>query len=269
MHKPIHVIGLLSALCLALLAAATWAADLQLEVVDLKHRPAEQLVGVVQTLLGQDEVVQAHGFQLILRARPATLEQVKTLVGRLDRAPRRLRVSLRHSAAEAVSRSGTGAGVSASPGESRVRVETYGTRDRDYSGAEQQIQVLEGNSAWIEFGQSIPLDERSVVIGPYGASAQESVRFRDVTSGFYVLPQVTGDRVRLRISPHRETLAGSGSGAINVQRAETVVEGPIGEWFEIGGTISESGHDGAGIVYRTQGRAERQGRILVKVDVLP
>lgn len=255
----------------ALLAAATVvrAADTQLQVFDLRHRPATQVAPIVQPLLQQDEVVQAHGFQLILRARPETVAQVRSLLEHLDRAPKRLLISVRQTNAAQTAQQGADAAVRATPGDSEARVRVYGTDAREQGAAQQQIQVLEGNPAFIEFGQSVPVGERTLVIDPSGAAVHDSVRFRDVTSGFYVLPQLTAQRVRLKISPHRDTLSGAGGGTINVQRAETVVEGPIGQWIELGGTVEQSRADGSGVVYRTQDRSEQRGRIAVKVEILP
>lgn len=252
-----------------LTAGSVLAAATQLEVFDLKHRSADQVAAIVQPLLQQDEAVQAHGFQLILRARPQTIQQVRGLLQRLDRAPQRLRISVRHATSTRTVQRGTDAGVRASPGDTEVRARIYGTDERDDSAADQQIQVLEGNPAFIAFGQSVPVGERTLVIGPGGGAVHDSVRYRDVSSGFYVLPQISGERVHLRISPQREQLSRSGAGVVNVQRAATVVEGPLGEWIELGGTLEQSSVDGSGTIYRTHERSELQGRIAVKVEVLP
>lgn len=252
-----------------LICARALAADTRLEVFDLKHRPADQLVATVQPLLAEDEVVQGHGFQLILRARPQTIDQVRTLLQRLDRAPQRLRISVRHTADVSNVRRGVAAGGRVKPGEGEVRVRVYGTDDRQDSSASQQIQVLEGNPAFIAFGQSVPVGERTLIIDHGGGTVHDSVRYRDVTSGFYVLPHVVDQRVHLRISPRRETLSPSGAGVVDVQRASTVIEGPLREWIELGGTLDRSAEEGRGIVYSTTGRSLWRSRIAVKVDVLP
>lgn len=267
MYAPRNASLLLLAVCLTLWRLVVAAADLELEVIDLHHRPADQIVTTVQPLLQQDEVVQAHGFQLILRARPDTIAQVRTLLQHLDRAPKRLLITVRQSDSSQIVDRGANAAVQAAPGDTRARVRVYSTDDRQHGAADQQIQVLEGNPAFISFGQSVPVGERTLIIGQYGASAQDSVRFRDVTTGFYVLPQVSGDQVRLQISPHRDTLSRAGGGAVNVQRADTVVSGLLGAWIELGGTVSSS-QRGGGITYRTRERSEQQGRISVKVEEL-
>lgn len=259
----------LIAMTLLLVFARAPAADTRLEVFDLQQRPADQVLAVVQPLLGEDETAQAHGFQLIVRARPQTIEQLRAVLQRLDRAPRRLRISVRHDAAASASQRGARASGRITPDHNEARVRVYGTEDRQDSAADQQIQVLEGNPAFIAAGQSIPVGERTLVIDQGGAAVHDRVRYRDVTSGFYVLPLVRDQRVHLRIHPRREALSPSGAGVVNVQQAETVVEGPLGQWIELGGTLDQRNRDDRGIVYRTQDRSQLGTRIAVKVDVLP
>ncbi len=253
---------------LALFAHVAHAVDHRLEVFDLKHRPAAQIAPIVQPLLNDGEAVQAHGFELILRAAPGTIEQVRSLVQRLDRVPQRLLVSVRQSDTAQTAERDAEARLTARPGHSSGSVRAYATNDREQGAVTQQIQVLEGNAAFISFGQSVPTNDRTVIIGPGGTAVQDSSRYRDVTSGFYVLPQVTGDLVHLQISPHRDTLSRDGGGIINTQRADTVVESRLGQWIEIGGTVERRSDTGEGIVYSTRGRTEQQGRIEVKVDLL-
>lgn len=259
---------ILLSFCMALLVASAYAADTRLEVFELKHRPAEQMVPVVQPLLQEDEVVQAHGFQLVVRARSGTIDQVRALLERLDQAPKRLLIRVRHSTSTRTVQEGADADVHAGPEGIGADVRIYGTNERDQGAADQQIQVVEGSPAFIAFGQSVPVGERTLIIDRHSGTVQDSVQYRDVSSGFYVLPQVSGDRIRLRVSPHRDTLSRAGGGVVNVQRADTLIEGPIGEWIELGGTVEQSNSAGSGTVYRTRERSEQTGRITVKVDVL-
>ena len=136
----------------------------------------------------------------------------------------------------------------------------------DQGDVTQRIQVLEGNAAFIHTGQSVPVGERNVFHGPGGTTIQDSVRYRDVTTGFYVYPRVNGDRVILRISPQKQNLSPEGGGRIDVQTAETTVSGRLGQWIDLGGTSGVSETQGSGITYRTAERDSRYGSIQVKVE---
>jgi type II secretory pathway component GspD/PulD (secretin) len=138
----------------------------------------------------------------------------------------------------------------------------------------QTLQVLEGNSAFIRMGQSIPVPQREtvreMVNGRIVERRASSVDYRDVNTGFYVLPRVSGDRVTLEISPQRETLASPEQnlprGSINTQRATTVVSGHLGEWIEIGGISQGIASDRSTTLGSTRELAADNRRILLKVD---
>src|SRR5690606_15777096 len=49
----------------------------RIETFELSQRPGEELMEIVRPLLAPDEAVQADGFRLIVRARPATLEEIE------------------------------------------------------------------------------------------------------------------------------------------------------------------------------------------------
>jgi hypothetical protein len=107
---------------------------------------------------------------------------------------------------------------------------------------------------------------RTVVGGQVVEQVVDSTEYRDVTTGFYVRPRLSGDRVMLDISPQRESLSGDVRGGVSVQRVVTTVSGRLGEWIEIGGI----GHDASGqqavLLGRASSTASERSRVLVKVD---
>ena len=253
-----------------LLGMAAAAADEgpRLEMFDLAHRPAAELASIIAPLLDQDEAVQASGFQLIVRARPDTLEQVRDLLQRLDRAPRQLLISVRQPSRLHSAEREAAAQTEATDQALRGRVRIHGTESRSRAGAAQQIRVLEGNAAFIQAGQSVPIGERNVSIGPGGALVQDTTRYRDVTSGFYVVPRVTGEDVILDISAHRDTLNRHGGGVIDTRQAVTTVRGRLGQWIELGGSGERLADDQRGILYRSGERGESAGRIELRVQAV-
>jgi hypothetical protein len=255
---------LLAALLLATLAHAD---TMKLEVIDLHHRPAAEVIPIIQPFLAKGAVVRdAGGYQLIIRTTPENLAQIRQILQKVDTAPRRLLISVRQASAAAGTAGGADADVHLRPGDSQARVKVYGTGSRDQGDVTQRIQVLEGNAAFIHTGQSVPVGERNVFHGSGGTTIQDSVRYRDVTTGFYVYPRVNGDRVILRISPQKQNLSPEGGGRIDVQTAETTVSGRLGQWIDLGGTSGVSETQGSGITYRTAERDSRYGSIQVKVE---
>ncbi len=140
----------------------------------------------------------------------------------------------------------------------------YDTERQTRSPATQQLQVLEGNWASIQTGSSVPVLEQRL----HALGVESRVRYKDVLSGFEVLPRVNGERVTLDIRPQRAALSRLGNGAIDVQALQTTVSGRLGEWIDLGGTATQQEDAGSGILYRSEERAAARGTVQVKVERL-
>ncbi|MDO8349573.1 MAG: hypothetical protein Q7S94_00280, partial [Gallionella sp.] len=66
----------------------------ELEIIELKHRRAEELLPVIQPLLDKDEMVSGMNYQLILRASSRNTEQIRRLLERIDSLPRQLKITV-------------------------------------------------------------------------------------------------------------------------------------------------------------------------------
>lgn len=259
----------------------------RVEVITLDYRTAAEIIPVIQPLVGREGAVTGMQNKLIVRTDAANLARIKDIIAKLDTRPRRLMITVRQNTTREVleqeaSVYGTAGGdhgqvtLPEAPGGAGARVELGGERNRVgakvtstrdiESGADvQQVQVLEGNSAFIRAGQSVPQRDRTVYRDARGAMVvEESTSYRDVTSGFYVAPRVSGDRVILDINPQRNTLGERGR--VNVQQAATTLSGRLGEWIELGGIGQEGTFQGGGTAYSTrQNRSDQRG-IFVKVE---
>lgn len=285
------------------------ASALVLEVVQLRYRTVEQVLPVVQPLVPKPGTVSGMQSNLIIRTTPANLAEIKRVLDAIDRMPRRLMVTVRHDAdasraAEGASVAGTVSGsrarvtlpgerdsrglvVEGGQGDDRVRAQVYGTQSLENDRNTQQLQVLEGNEAYIAVGQSVPVPNRSIARSVVGGRVLEqsvdSVDYRDILSGFYVRPRVSGDVVTLELSTQRDTpgvqraIPGAqhdtpfaqGRGSMNVQRASSTVSGRLGEWLEVGGIVTGRAYQETGTGYRTATATSDNRRILIKVDELP
>ncbi len=273
---------------------AALAQSTVVEVIPLKYRTAEQVIPVIQPMVGPEGSVSGFQGQLILRATPAGIEEIRRVLAAIDTAPRRLSITVRQDAYGDASRreaevsgnvgndrvrvivpsSGdvSGGNVVIRPGDDRLRARVI---DSARSGAErntQTIQVLEGNSAFIRVGESRPVPtrqvRRTVVGGQVVEQVVDSVEYRDASTGVYVRPRVTGDRVTVDVSPHRESFTGQSPGAVSVQRMVTTVSGRLGEWIELGGVDQASSSQGSALLGSTSRSAADRRQVLIKVEEL-
>ena len=274
------------------------AQTMPLEVITLKYRTAEQVMPVLKPLLDKSGTISGMQNQLFVRTTRANLADLKQVLATLDAMPRRLMITVRHDAmlerdrtqmdvsgrvstggaSVAVPDSGgvRGGAVEIRRGDDVMRGRIDSTRSLDSDRNTQSVQVLEGNSAFIRTGQSVPVQQRQVtrtiVNGQVVDRINNAVEYRDVMTGFYVLPRLAGDRVTLEINPQRDTLANPEQnlprGSVNVQQAATTVAGRLGEWIEVGGVTQGASNQQSTILGSTRETSGDNRRILLKVDEL-
>jgi len=217
---------------------STWCAGAaELTIIDLHHRTADDVIPVLRPLVGSDVALSGSDYKLFVRGDPSEIAALRDALVVLDRAPRQLLVSVRYGANP---QRNTGAGgVSVSGSQIVVRGGTTVSTASDSSVS--SVRVLEGNGAHIATGQSVPIV--TAVIWPSRSNHQAVVGgvatdYRELTSGFTVLPRVNGDRVILDISAQQERATNLGSSSAMTQRAATTLSGRLGEWIDLGGVTS-------------------------------
>ncbi len=275
---------------LLLLPAFAYANEL--EVIALKHRSADEVLPVIRPMLDKDAVASGMNNQLILRTSPHNLAQIKKLLESIDVAPRRLRITVMQNVdSETVARltelSGSvglsrearvtvqggsdtgGLTVETGQGRDRLRAHVISTRSLEDDRKTQQLQVLEGNRALVRSGQSVPVPQRQVIQNPWGTQVIDSTEYRDVNSGFYVLPRVNGDQVTLEISAQNDSLAPDQNyPTTRIQQTSSTVSGRLGEWLLVGETGQQGNLGDKTISTRSVSRVQQQRNVLIRVEEL-
>ena len=278
---------------IVLTAAPALSQTTVLEVIPLRYRTAQEVIPIIQPMLGRDGSVSGLQSQLIIRTTPSNLEEVRRILASIDTAPRQLVITVKQDAdidrsrstAEVSgsvggehgrvtippsSRDPRGGNVVLRDGDDRLRAHVVESRGIESDRNTQSVRVLEGREAFVRIGQSVPVRERQVrrvvVGGQVVEQVVEGTQYRDVTTGFYVLPRMAGDRVTLDVRPQRETLSDQVRGGVNVQSVVTTVSARLGEWMEIGGIGQDASGQQTVILGRTTTVMRDNRRVLVKVD---
>lgn len=238
-----------------------------LEVIQLRHRSAEQVIPVLQPLLEPGGALSGQLNQLIVRTSPGNLAQIRAALDAIDRPQRRLTISVRFdSALESARRDVQGAVRITSEGNSSAAVRLDNTSARRDERVDQRIQVLEGGRATIATGQSRPLRVRQVIQTPSGPVVQETTEIQGAATGFDVVPRLAGAEVILEIAPQRENFVPGRSGAIQSERIESTVRGRLGEWIELGGASSSSSRSEGAVLSSRERTSTGDRRVWVKVE---
>ena len=229
------------------LTCSTLAVAQSLEVIQLKFRTAGEVIPVLQPMLESGGVLTGKDYQLFVRTSPQNMQQLRQALAQLDREPRNLLVSVREATRSEMQTRSAGADVQAGAQNRNGTWRTQGsvsgqanaTGNHTAAEAVSSVRLLEGGSAFISTGQSVP-----VVTAVFSrsdrkrASTGAAFEYHDVTSGFAVTPRINGNRVVLQIDQQSQQLEG---GAIRSQSLGTEVSGALGEWIELGG-VTESGN---------------------------
>lgn len=245
-----------------LMAAVSWAQSLT--VIDLQYRRAEELIPVLQPLLEQGGALTGQDYKLFVRTSSGNLAQLRSAVAQLDKQQRQMLVSVRRSTAldiqqEQASASGTLSTRDGVSGTVRAGERNLQTQNASVSS----VQVLDGNSAFIATGTTVPIVTAVAVGGGKRPFVAGRVEHRNLQRGFMVTPRVNGDQVILEISQQDERVGGNG---IQSQSLNTQVVGRLGSWIQLGGVSETSSSTSSGILSRSYSTGGNELSVWVKVD---
>ena len=277
-------------LSLGLLAAAAWADSI--ETIQLQNRPAEEIIPIIKPMLSANDSVTGQGFQIFIRTTPENLQQVRQMISKLDVAARLLQISVfqgNDRDLRALSMSGSvkyqdsnanvsigstgnttrGGDVHLSTRGGSATSHTLSTRGRLSDNPIHTLRITEGSSGYIETGESIPyfsagggwFSGRRGFIGG-------DVAYKDVNTGFYVLPRVHGDQVILDVSPFKQSQSKTRGGDINTQSARTQITGKLGQWLAIGGTTEQVQRSSTSIGTSHSTQSRNNESIWIKADLV-
>ncbi len=244
---------LIGAFLLGLVASHLVQAD-QVEIVPLRHRTVEQVLPVLRQIVEPGGAVTGMEGQIILRASPANLMQLKQVLATIDTPPRRLMIFVSQDRDASVVYDGGGAsgsvGIDDRGVRGRVDIDVQSGRMDRERVVTQQVQALDGTRAFIRIGQSVPMRARTVTPTPHGPVVTESTVMREASTGFTVLPRVSGERVTLEINPRMDELEDrrGPSRTISTQSVNATVNGRLGEWLELALSDAQTTHSDRGIL---------------------
>lgn len=274
--------------CLILMLLSPMACA-ELEIITLQYRSVDEVLPIIRPMLDPDGTASGMTNQLILRTSPHNLAEIRKMLESIDSAPRLLKITVlqnvdRATLSQLIEASGSVAGrnahilVSPGAGGSGLSMEARQDKNRLHARVDSarsleeernalRIEVQEGNRAFIQAGSSLPVPQRRIVQSPQGTQMIDSTEYRDVASGFYVLPRINGERVTLEVSTQNDNLAADRTyPAPRMQRVLTTLSGKLGEWLVIGDIGQQQESSDASISSRSASSTGEQRNVLLKVE---
>ena len=233
------------------LLVSTVQAD-SITTIQLLNRPAEEIMPIVKPMLGAGDVITGRGFKIFLRSSPETLAQVREMIDVLDSAAKILQITVFQGNTRTLSALDIGVNIQIESGDASVEIGTRtnqnatgsitystnnisgnlnstSTRIRMEDNPIHQIRVTEGAQGYIETGEQFPYFSGANRIAPRAVAG--GIEYKNVTTGFYVLPRIHGDNVTLQVSPFKNSQSNARGGNIETQHANTTITGRVGEWL--------------------------------------
>jgi type II secretory pathway component GspD/PulD (secretin) len=269
-------------------ASTALASQMELEVIELRHRPAQELVPILKPFVTKGGSITGTDYKLIVRSTPQNIDELRKLLNDLDTALRQMKiyVSTDYEAISAEREIAVQGRIASDPidiksdenGKSIVidsgreveggasSVKLHSSRSISREPSAQTIRVTEGQWANIQTGQAVPVTEQTT--NPDGTITR-TIRYHTVSSGFQVRPQISGDQVLLFIRPQRASINRSGDGQYDVSGLQTTVKAKLGEWVELGGTMQQMQSRSTGIASSGQASGQQYQQVFVKIELEP
>ncbi len=251
------------------------SAQTEFRIITLQHRFANDLLPVVQPMVGEGGSASAINNQLLLRATPERIAAIEQVVAILDVSRKNVRITIRHDDMQQVQHDRLGISGRIRSGEVRMGTGEAGRDgvqlnvDHEQSNMSERgsefVTVLDGERAFIRVGQSVPYTEQWALWSQHYLNIQQTTEFRDITTGFAVRPRYLGDQLELEIAPRIAQL-NNNAGFIDFEELATTVRVTPGQWFDLGGTMRLKDDVSRAILSNQQGGGARTTSLMIKVD---
>jgi type II secretory pathway component GspD/PulD (secretin) len=265
---------LLACMLLNPLAAGYLAAADQFKMITLQYRFAQDILPMIEPMVGPTGSVRAIDNHLFVSTSPDRLAQIEAIISQLDIARKNVRIMVSHASEAEAERRGidvTGRGrvgnaeiMTTRDARDGINIDLQ-DRDSVYSSMGNEfLTVLDGERAFIRVGQSVPYTQQWVYLTSRYINIQQTIEFQDITTGFAVRPRYIGEQVELEITPRIARL--NQTGFIDFEELSTVVIVKPGEWFDLGGNMQNRDDVSREILSISRGGNRQKSNLKIRVD---
>lgn len=250
------------------------SADTTLEIIPLHNRPAEEIQQLLAPLLHDNAVIIANGDSLLIKTSKEQLSDIKSLIKSLDKPLTNLLISVIQSDQTNARELNAGASLYTriplkQPQQSQASMTGFYANTANLSETDntQTLRTLEGKPTYIKTGKLHLYNDISIYNPVYThPSVAINTQFLEASTGFAVIPRLSGQYVVLEISPWSDNL--SQRGVIETRSAHTTLRVKLNEWIEIGSTQDSRQTERQGFFTHQRSTANRAMKIMLKVEMI-
>lgn len=248
-------------------------AQTELRVFTLQHHFAKDLYSVITPLVGEDGTVTGMNNQLIVRATPAQLLEIESVIAAMDvpRVNRKITVASNRNQQSTYNNTELSGNVNIGNVTIGNRQRGQGasidvTRQQNQSSqnSQQFIQVVDGQRAFIQVGTLVPFTQDWLLITKRYTQLTRTTDWIEVSTGFAVNPRTIGNQVEVEVTPRITNLRSQQS--IDFETLTTVVRVNLGEWINIGQTMQQRDDVSRKILGSQSGNFEDKSNLSIRVD---
>ncbi len=249
----------------------------QVAVIELKNRPADELIPVISPFLGPGDTLSGQDSLLFLSTTPENLARIQSIIAHLDQALQQLAITVVQGE-NAIDRLSTidisgsviiGDSVTAGVGENRsqprdsIDIDAQSSQPTSYSSDIQRILVQNGATAIFYVGLSAPVAMEDLT--HKGMRYHQIQGYREMLTGVHVTPLVSGNRITLEIETRQDQPAGDGPAVVRSQQIQTQIQARLDEWIDIGSILGTSNRKEDSMITRSASQQSSQRHVFVKV----
>lgn len=248
----------------------------------------DKLIPVLEPLLEPDDKITGYRNKLFVKARPATQDELLSILEKIDRPLKNIQISLRF--AETQQHQSEHYGVSASSGNSKtsdtsneqekvvvyhgssrsdhVEVEvmakrTISTQDNT---SDQQIRVLEGEQGTLSVGKE-RAQKQLVFLNPIQAGV--TTEYRYIGNQLFVIPQIVKNKIRVEVHSTNQQIQRRNKQNIDKTSSHTVLLLEPGVWTPMAGASTGQAQNQKTLTHSTRSKHQRTPSLQIKALILP
>ena len=231
----------------------------ELEIINLEHRTAEDVIPIIKPLLEKKESISGEKSVLFLRASNETIQQVISILPIIDAELRVLRISIMQETAQMMERYGYNISSNKANKNNSTSM-IYSTQRSGNNPKQQVINVSEGQWASLQTGINIPSLMRTT---NSDGTVTESVNYQSIFSKLKIHPSIKGKEFKIQIQSN----TGTNSNISNSQTLTSYVHGKLGEWIALGGIKDNKNNHSNRYTFTTDRNNHSQQQIFVKIEL--
>lgn len=213
-------------------------AETRIETIQINHRLALDILPEITAFLPEQATARAFNNMIIIKAEPATINEVKKLINKLDTPPQRIRLSLLKTAIELADEQRSqwrgDIVISEDAKSASASVKKWSTQTENNTNAKYQAQGIAGVPVKLNIGQLIPQAQQAVFLRFNGdVVVQSNIEYIPINNGFEAIATVLpNNQVSIEIYPQFSRYS-KRHGSIDRTQLITTISGPASTWLEL------------------------------------